>query len=421
MNNTRVLQFVVGGVCIVLSALLFPFRADQEFINLTPSEGAGTLISIKSDNTYEQTFSTRNKNISKIGVYLMPVHASAKASQGKIRIELMRDGIVKAFGEIPVFQIDNDGASLVRIEPPYASPLGENSTMRISVSSDASGLVALRKRFVDETFSSADVTFSLNGKHESTPVAYRVFESIWPPFTRQIAGIVGVAGLLLICWPVTIKYKNYVMLFVVLCIAALQAIPAIGTYPMYMPIVAGLVTLTWAILRISGRTQLASVFGACIFVCSSWLALYFTSGGEVSGLLSVRDALLDPNQIHVSHSAGGYVGIPAILFAISGILVWITRFAQRGFRAVQADTGIAILLVLSMLCSFAQWPIYSSRGIIVVVFCIAWFASLAFDTLQRFLGLRDKFIQTLMLLLFIISLLDLMHVVARTFSYGLGL
>ncbi|MEK7499729.1 MAG: hypothetical protein AAB649_03925, partial [Patescibacteria group bacterium] len=71
--------------------------------------------------------------------------------------------------------------------------------------------------------------------------------------------------------------------------------------------------------------------------------------------------------------------------------------------------------------TFVQTPLHMPRAIIVVVFCIAWFASLAFDKMQRFLGALDVFIQTLLGVLLAISLLDLMQITAKTFMYGLGL
>lgn len=419
MNKVRTFQVVAGAVCILLGVSIFRVHADQEFIHLTPSEGSEFLVSVKSDSTFEQTFAVQRQSISKVGAFLIPINIRAKNSTDTIHIALLQGGVVKAEEDIPVFQIDGEGASFITVTPALATSKGESLTMRITASPEASGLVALQKRAFDESFPDRDISFAIDGVKQQYPVAYSVFERVWPPFVQQLGGLLVLAGFLLLFWNYAMNAKTITSLLVLIVIGILYAIPSLRGYGMFVPLAVLLMIATWFILRISGRTILASFFGTFIFACSTWLPLYLITGGA-EGILPMRDALIDPNQISVSHGAGGYVGIPGALFATAGALIWIGMIARKRFTPSQLDTVMVVLLVLSMSISFMPSPIQNSQAIIIVVACIAWFASLAFDKLQRFLGGRDRFVQTLLVIFLAIALLDLMHITARTFAYGLG-
>ncbi len=421
MNNIRLFQVVAGLFCIALGIAVFRVHADQEFIHLTPSEGSEFLVSLKSDMTFEQTFVSQGQAISKVGAYFIPVNPKVKDSSGLIHIQLVQQGEVKASGDIPVSRVDGESASLIRVFPALHTSKGESLTMRISANPEVSGFVALQKRMFDESFPDRDISFAINGVKQDYPVAYSVFETIWPPFVQQVGGLLGIAGILLLFWNIAMSTRNTTALLVLVAVAMLYAIPSLGAYKIFLPVVVLLLLATWAILRVSGRTILASLFGAFLFGCSTWLPLYFITGGVVDGMLPIRDALIDPNQISVSHGAGGYVGIGGALFAAVGLLVWTSMMLRKRFTPTQLDTAMVIVFAVGMIISFIPSSFQNSRAIIVVVACIAWFASLAFDKMERFLGTRDIFVKILLALVLVLSLLDLMHITAGTFAYGLGI
>src|SRR3989344_971588 len=236
-------------------------------------------------------------------------------------------------------------------------------------------------------------------------------------FVHQVAGILMMAGLLLLGWRYALHKRISAAIVGLIGIAILAGIPAFGTYMGFVFFITILLLLYWMILRIVGRTTLAAAFGACIFGCSTWLPLAFITGWSSDGMLGVRDALLDPNQISVSHGAGGYIGIPGAVFAVAGVLIYIGMLMRKRFTPSQGETIMAVLFAVSLFVTFSESPLQYSNAIIVVVACIGWFASLAFDRMQRFLGIRDMFVQTLMVILFCISILDLMSITARTFTY----
>ncbi len=421
MNNIRLAQVFSGLGLLVLGMLVFPIHTDQEFINLTASEGPGMLTPIANGSVYEQTFAVHGQVLSKIGTYLTPIQANAKTSNGIIRIAVLQRGEVKASGEIPVFRIHSDSATLIQITPPLPTSYGELITMQIGASEEATGLIALRKRTFDDTFTGTDVAFTIDGVKQVYVVAHKVFASLWPPIVMQAGGVFILVGMLLLAWNKTSQRKVLATMVALLGIVFLYAIPSFSTHPLFILPVSLLLIASWFLFRMSGRTILASIFGTCIFTCSTWLPLIIITGHFPENSLSIRDALLDPNQISISHGAGGYVGIPAALFAVAGVCIWMVAMIKKRFTAFQVDTAVAILFAISIFVTFVQTPLHMPRAIIVVVFCIAWFASLAFDKMQRFLGARDVFIQTLLGVLLAISLLDLMQITAKTFMYGLGL
>lgn len=239
-------------------------------------------------------------------------------------------------------------------------------------------------------------------------------------FIWQLSGIFFMSGAYLLCIQSAVKHREVTAILVLIGIAALHSIPS-GSYPLFVVPVLILLIGFYFLLRIVGRTSLAALFGACIVACSSWIPLLFITGGASSEMLTLRDALIDPNQISVSHGAGGYVGVPGALFALAGVLIVVGMVVRKRFTPAKMEIIATLLLATSVFVTFVQSPVANPRVIVIVVACIAFLASLAFDKMQRFLGVRDAFIQTLMSILFCIALLDLMHITAQTFAYGLGI
>lgn len=220
-------------------------------------------------------------------------------------------------------------------------------------------------------------------------------------------------------------WAPFISLVLICCIAAIQAIFSYRSHIPYWELfsitIIALVA-SWALLRLVGRTYLAALFGACIIACSSWVPLFFIAPPHSTDeQLSLRDAFVDPNQISVSHAAGGYIGVPGTFFAIVGISIWIGMLIHRRNSSTNIDSIIAGILFLSLFITFYPSPIAYPRLIPIVVMGIAWFASLGLDRTQRFLGTRDTFAQILIGILVAISVADIMHIAARTLMYGLGI
>ncbi len=243
-------------------------------------------------------------------------------------------------------------------------------------------------------------------------------------FAKQLGGLSFIVGSWFLLWNLVKKNPLVSSLTLLIAISLLHSISAPDAdipYAIFMVSFLVLAVFFWIALRIAGRTYLASFFGACLFACSTWLPLSFISIEGQQEILSLRDALIDPNQISVSHSAGGYIGIAGALFAIVGICIWFSMVIQKRFVSMQIETTFFTLLVISMAFAFIPGPLTYPKAIIAVVASLAWFASFGLDRLQRFLGLQDTFAQTLLIILFGISLLDLMHIASHTMRYGIGI
>ncbi len=243
-------------------------------------------------------------------------------------------------------------------------------------------------------------------------------------FAKQLGGLSFMVGSWFLLWNLAKKNPLLSSITLLIGISLLHSISAPDAnipYGTFMASLVALLVIFWSALRIAGRTYLASFFGACLFACSTWLPLSFISIEGQQEILSLRDALIDPNQISVSHSAGGYIGIAGALFAITGVGIWLVMVIQKRLVLVQAETIFVILLIVSMALTFIPSPLTYPKAIIVVVASLAWLASFGLDRLQRFLGLNDAFAQTLLIILFSISLLDLMHIASHTMRYGIGI
>ena len=221
------------------------------------------------------------------------------------------------------------------------------------------------------------------------------------------------------------SWTPLISLAVICCIAAVQAIFSYRSHIPYwqlFSITTIALVVSWSLLRLAGRTYLAALFGACIIACSSWVPLFFIAPPHTGGeQLSLRDAFVDPNQISVSHAAGGYIGVPGAFFAIVGISVWIGMLIHRRDPSTNVDSIIAGILFVALFITFYPSPVAYPRLIPIVVIGIAWFASLGLDRTQRFLGTKDTFAQILIGILVAISIADIMHIAARTLMYGLGI
>lgn len=421
MNNRTIR---IGGalLCILAAALCASITADQQFFDLPPS-APEALTPLEAGTVYEQTFLIQRKTISRLGLYMAP-RTSAIPKDATVTISLVRQGISIASSEIPAVFIESGGPSYVRFDTPIETQKGEFLTVRISVPESISGKIALRMRPYDTLFSKHDTRFEVNGIPETSVVAYKVFELIRPTFLQQLGGLIACLGIFILFSSTIHSHPHTATVILLAVIALLQGISAWQARMSYIQL-SGLTFLlllcTWYIFRISGRSHLGAIFGACVFSLSSWLALHIITGGTIYGMLNVRDTLLDPNQIAVSHSAGAYIGIFAFIASLIGIGIWVIRIVRGQYLRAQADTAAILLLAICVFLAFVPSPLATGQAVIGVALALAFLASGGLDGLHTFLGKSDRIATILIWILCSIAILDLMHITSLTFTYGLGI
>jgi hypothetical protein len=423
MNSKSIPTFLGAGILIGIGITLLGLKTDQEFFNLIPTDTQTSIQALTSNTQYEQRFITGRKTITRLGIYMKPIGSVTDAAS-IVHVELVRDGVTIGSGDIPALSIENGGPSYVRFTEPIPTTKGELLSFRISVPSSLDDVIAVRQRVYDGLFQRTEGEFFINGVLQDAVIAYNVFEMIQPSPIRQIGGMLIAFGVYLFVRWWAKPRPNLTTLLILILIACLHALPAFDASMSYWAF-AGLVTLLiipmWAFLRISGRLSLAALFGACVFVLSTWLPLQYITGGVSESGLSIRDTLIDPNQIAISHSAGAYVGVPALIAALIGVAIVCIAIVRRQYRRYELDILVLVFGILAVAYTFIPSSISTGYGSIGVCFAVAYFASLGVSWMQEFLGKRDYIVFGILSLLCTISILDLMYVTARTFTYGLGL
>ncbi|MCE9642695.1 MAG: hypothetical protein K8Q97_00060 [Candidatus Andersenbacteria bacterium] len=420
MKKMRIIKVVIGIALIVLGASFFRIKTDEQFIKLTPTEESKYLVPMQSGVSYDQDAVIHNKIISRVGIYFLPLHPLLHHT-GIITLQLKRGDTVLETASINSLYIDQTVPTQFIFDHPIASAQDETLRIHVTVSDSISTDIALRNRTFDNDFSGEEVHFSIDGVPQQYPFAYTADEVLHPALIKQVGGMIALAGLALITLPFLRKRQLLRDHLLLVAIAGLQGLSAIGsTTSMIVYGVAVLIVLTiaWWILRIVGRSRISALFGACIVACSTWLPLALVAAHGAVAQLSFKDALLDPNQIKISHAAGAYVGFFALFFAVVGIAVLVTALFRDTRRRMMVDSIVAIALVICAFLAFGHGAFAIPFATIPVSWGIAWFASLGLHNMQRFIGKNDRMVQIFLILLVAIALLDLMHVASVTLAYG---
>lgn len=405
-----IIKLAIGIALIALGASFFTIKTDEQFIKLTPTEESKYLVPMQAGVSYDQDAVIHNKIISRVGIYFLPLHPLLHHT-GIITLQLMRGDTVLETATVNSLYIDQTVPTQFIFDHPVASAQDETLRIHVTVSDSISTDIALRNRTFDNDFSGEEVHFFIDGAPQQYPFAYTADEVLHPALIKQVGGIVVLAGLALIAFPFLQRrplLRDHLLLIVVAGLQGLSAIGSTTSMALYGLLVFGVLLIAWWVFRIVGRSRLSALFGACIVACSTWLPLALVATHTAITKLSFKDALIDPNQIKVSHAAGAYVGFFAIFFACIGIAVLLYCLTRTTRNRVVIDlfVGVALLITLSL----GAW--------IPVAWCIAWFASLGLHKMQQFIGKNDRFVQVFLALLVIIALLDFMHVASVTLAYG---
>ncbi len=411
-----------AAICIVVGLLIMRVEASQEFFNLIPTDSSTLIVPIQSGSVYEQEITIQRKTLSRLGIYMRPLQEISDPVVA-LHISLLRNGTSIGEGGIPAIFIENGGPSYVTFADPIPTVKGERILIRITAPDELSGSIALRERAYDADFPRGNTVFSVDSVPQEHVIAFNAFEAIRPALLRQIGGILMAFGFALWFGNIIHRHRNVAILSILLIIALLDAVPAWDasmSYGAFASMVYVLLVCMWILLRVAGRSNLAALFGAIVFACSTWLPLHLITRGNIGGILSVRNALIDPNQIAITHGAGLYIGMLAGSVTLVGIIVWLIMLVRKKYKQCEVETGIAIIGIIAAYVAFVPSPIANPHAGIIVSFSLAWFASFGLHSTQRFLGMRESLAYILISVLATITLLDLMYVTARAFTYGLG-
>ncbi len=420
MNKKDTIALLGGIFCIIGGLLCFGIETDQEFIDLPPTDEPRFIVPLSAGQTYEQRFVTYRKTITRIGAYMRPIREIPDPSAA-VTFALMRGDTLLASQEVPAVFIENGGPTYARFSAPIATESGETLRMLITVPESISRTLALRTRAQDGSFSAQDAILFIDGAMQASPVAYNAFELIHPPLMKQIGASILLLGIFLLFRKHIMRHTMAATMALLLAIALMQAIPAPDasmSYGIIAALVFVLLLVAWWAFRIAGNTILGSTFGSILFACSTWLPLHMIRGWDINELLSIRNTLFDPNQIAVSHGAGAYIGVLGGFMALLGICIYLAVILQGRIRRHEVATIVAVAGGIASILAFVPSSFATPHAAIAVSFALAYFAAFAMSCLQRFFGKRDRAAYIVLTIFAAFTMLDLMHVAARSLMYN---
>ena len=462
-NLSKISRFIFILALSSAGGLFLLVKTDREFINLAPSAGAAHGVELRSYSTYEQSFVATRSTITRLGLFFMPTIADLP--DATITVAIKRADKVINEQSLSAAFLDGENFSQIRFYPPLAVTDGEQLTVNISVPPALDNTLRLQQRQPDATFSTANVSLAVDGEVQNAPAAYQVFYGWRPSLAVQIGGLLILAALLLIIPNLPLYVLGTTALFIVPALL-LKNFPLIDFFYAALAL-SGMLML----LREHKLPLMPALFGAHVFAFTTWLPLHALASREYYAAFALlpilissrrrqllpviilavfliiffshwapltsfpdqvadfRDIFFDPNQVPDSQKVpgytwdhfGSYIGIISAALSLLG-LIWQGR--RHKLIVLIGLAGALLALTPFLTKTLARFlPLPPSHFIILTTFAVAYFAAFGLYGLRHYLQpirhVKDPVVQTVIVLLVIIALLDLWQVAANTLEYGL--
>lgn len=392
-------HFFWGGLILIMLATVLAFTSvDREIIALSPTPGQAQTIRMESAQVHRQEFVVYADNVSAVSLYLKPLQQNLP--DASISGEIITSDTTHSF-TLPAVFLDPDIPAQINISPPLQITSEERIAIQLTAPKELSGKVGLQLRKQDETFSAEDVTYVISGEQQSDPLAYHVYTRNKPLFTLQLAGVAATAAIYLLFLGAGIseRLRNAIS---ILLLVLLYSLPLILAGAFSLLLFAAQCATAVGIASLLRRRKVSSIavfVGVILATLTSWWAVHLLAPDSTFFTLSLKDALVDPNQTVVSHASGAYLGIVGVFLAGVGAVTNGRRYWYvLAIAALTAFLGIAV----------------TPHIIIVLVLTLAWLAAFGTESMYAFLGKQSKLVQILMWALALIVLIDLYTVGTTT-------
>lgn len=349
MNKS--ISFTLGVALLVTGSLLLFVHADRQFASLPPTPGLPHVITLKNTMAYQQEFTVRQQNISRLGLYIKPL--TTKQLSGVVTVQLLR-GSTRIFEQqIPAVFAHPDSALDVRISPSIATVTGERLRVAVAISDDLSGKVGLQTRQQDESFN-RDAVFFIDGKPQDDPLAYEAYYSQYPALTLQLGSLLILAALWLLFGLSLSTSVGQIAYASGIVIAA--NVPAFASAAAVYPLMCLQVVIVFGVLRSLRKTSLplpAQLLAAHTLAFTSWWPLVFIAARPAFSvsIASLKDIFFDPHQLGLT-TTGAYIGIPTLVAAGFSTLI---LFLGKDDRLVNT-----VALAITYLALIDVWSVYAS-------------------------------------------------------------
>lgn len=413
-------RLFLGIILAAAGISLARAHSDRQYISLAPTEGVAHGIVLQADATYQQTFIATRRSLTRLGIFL---RLSPDSTSEPVTIQLLRDHQVIGQQTISAAFINSNDATQVRFEPPINTSLGEQLTFKISIPVGLSGKIRAQQRELDSSFSDANVSFFIDDEKQAAPLGYQAFYDYHSPFATQLGSLTLFGAVLVLVWPWRRQYQTWFIGGYLLMVGSLAIIPRLFIAPMpWLLYVVQLVVLMamYRLMRRAGTGVIPALFAAQVFALTSWWPLHLLANWHnvhvlVAQAATLRDIFLDTYQVASSIKVvggaswdhyGSYIGIPAALLALVGLIFQARRQWQ------------IFLIGLAGLLAATVWPLIP-HAIILTTFGLAYFSGWGLQQLGHYLGPQNRLITIILVAILIISLLDMLYVLAGPLEYGI--
>lgn len=268
------------AVFLLAAAALFFVTSEREFVSYQPLEGELSGIILRSNTVYQQTFITDRHSISRLSLFLRPV-TDQPLPDDVLGITITSSEAVLNNTVIPVSFLNRDGATQVNFSPSLATSPGDSITFVLSAPPALSGLIRVQTMDLINNPDISDISFSIGGVTQPSPLAYQLYYKYRPPLSYQLA----IYLLFLVIWLVSRRSLLHPLIlaaYVILSTIAFQSPAAMLTNFYWSLTLAFIVSLTGMLLLLRSYQlpPAAILVGANAFAFSTYFALHAQAGRD---------------------------------------------------------------------------------------------------------------------------------------------
>lgn len=321
-------RLILIAVFLLAATALFFVTSEREFVSYQPLEGELSGIILRTDTAYQQTFITDRHSISRLSLFLRPV-TDQPLPDDVLGITIISSDAVLNNTVIPVSFLNRDGATQVNFSPSLATSPGDPITFIVSAPPALSGLIRVQLVDLVNNPDISDISFSIAGATQPTPLAYQLYYNYRPPLSYQLA----IFLLFLAAWLASRRSLLHPLILTAYVIFSTIAFlsPAAMLANFYWSLtLAFILSLTGMLLLLrSYKLPSASIFlGANAFAFSTYFALHAQAG---------RDKLL--------------------IFSLIPLILWFIHFRKRPAYRIAFGLMLLLLLLAWLLFSPYQSPL----------------------------------------------------------------
>lgn len=410
---------ISAALLILIGFALSAVTTDREFIHLSPTPGAASITALEQGKTYEIEFTVYRPIVTRLGIYVRILEENLP--DDPLHLVIFANGTQVETRDVPTSLIEDERPTYIQLMNPIRVDPTSVITLQMSVPATLSSNIGIQRRQLDDTFTHTDAVFRIDGAAQKEPAAHNAFMEAHPPFAIQVGGLLVFAGFYVLLRRQAAVHTFAVRVIYAIFIALLAVSPAIilGQVPwtlLVIQIVLFLLAL-YGIERI-GISFLPALFAAHIIALSTWFPLHiplFIS--DTAQLPTFKDVLFDPNQTPAANPYGAYVGIPAAILSMIGLL----RRGDRSFGAIALGAFIGIVSLNALIADAVAYivPFHPRHLTIILAGVVAYLGAWGLEYTYRYFGKDDRLVQVLIGAIVWIALLDLLHVLAGTIEYSL--